>query len=357
MGAQNNSKTGIIVGINKQKTGTKYDGTDSSAVYNILIYGYDSNTQKWEFNKATVNEISVIKAVGSGRLNLKNASVNEKGQLVGTTGSLDRFVVNNSTGFKPFVILSELRASNNDRLIGYRLATHDFKVRSIKLSDVIETCSRITNHSKKSGLSLVPIQNAMFVEATDNIAAHIKGYQEQQFIVEKLTINKPENVNPAKVNQSSNSNKLSKLDELFTKDQINELRLGKQSGVNIKIYGNNKLSAQQMREIRKALEDGLNPIPFADPSFKPDTMQAYRTQLKYGIDISQFINPQYTPAQIYELSTAVLTGVDLAKLADPNKSANQMAKERIEMETEIWKEQVVSVVAIIDEFDKKSNKG
>ena len=345
----------LIIGIDNQKTSSKCNEYGCKTLYRILMYKYDDTNGKWAFNKAEVPEEAVVKAINAGKISIKNAQVNA-GKLVGVTGMLERFTKGAEIGHRPFVILSELRASNTGKLLGYRIATYDFKVRSIKLSDMLSACARINNRMRDARADGVPIQNAMYIEATEGIAAHIKGYRENQFIVEKLTVNTPSNTAPAKVNMNDNNRKLEKLNELFTKEQIHELKLGKEHGVNIRVYGNNKLSAAQMKELRKALEDGINPSQFADPAFKPDTMRAYRFELKYGRDISSFINPEYNKEQIAELSTALLSGVNIAKLADPSKSAIQMAKERIEMESEIWKESDVSVVAIIKEFEAKDKK-
>ena len=236
------------------------------------------------------------------------------------------------------VILSELRIEKNNRLVGYKVATYDGNIRNVKVSDLIGYCSRVSKESAVRKISIYPIQNAIFVEATGLVGAHIKGYTQDQFLIEYLSVNKPQNASPAKVDRAENKKQISKLNELFTEAQIKELKLGKKNGVDIRVYGNNKLSAQQMKEIRLALENKVNPRPYADPSFTPDAMHAYRIQSKYGVDISIFINPEYNKEQIFELSTAYLSGVDVAKLADPKKSANAMAKERIEMETKLWNE-------------------
>ena len=214
-------------------------------------------------------------------------------------------------------------------------------MRTSKLGDVLNFCAKALSKSQSQDPKSVPvpIQNAIYVEAKDGKSAHLKSYVAGQYIVEYIDIKKPTNATPAKVDEQTNQKQISKLNELFTPDQIEELKLGKQHNVNIKVYGNNKLSAPQMREIRLSLESGINPKHYSDPSFKPDCMKAYRIQTKYGVNISQFINPEYNVEQIFELSTAYLSGVNLQKLADPKKPATQMAKERIEMETELWKQE------------------
>ena len=332
---------GHIIGINK---------TTSGDMYRVLLNSYDPNTRKWTFARSEVPEAVLIRTLASGKVHLCNAELSA-GKLKGTTGSLSRFNPANSKFTRPIVILSELRTDDAAyRLLGYKIVTYDGKVRNIKVQELLDYCSNIAKMAAKYNGYAVPIQNAIYVEETPGVAAHIKGYIQNQFLVEDIHVSKPSNVEPAKVDQAANKKQVSRLEELFTKDQIEELRKGRESGVNYKLYGNNKLSAAQMKEIRKSLEAGINPKLYADPAFKPETMKAYRIQAKYGVDISQFINPSYNPEQIYELSTALISGVDISKLAYPKKSANDMAKERIEMESKIWNETSVSVIDIIKTF-------
>lgn len=334
---------GHIVGIDTDAKGVKQ--------YNVLLNSYDSSNGKWAFSKETVSELALMKAIINKKVHICNAEVkNEK--LHGTTGSLTRFTPSKNIGIKPMVILSELRTDDGaERLLGYKVSTHDGAVKNIKLRELLSYCSRITNKAKEVKSDTVPIQNAQYVEgATDKDVPFIRSYIDNQFLVENIKVGKPDNVVTAKVDTEENKKQLSKLEELFTKEQIRELKLGKDKGINYRLYGNNKLSAQQMAEIRKALEVGLDPRPYADPAFKADTMKAYRIQSKYGIDISHFINPEYSPEQIMELSTAWISGVDISSMNDTNMSVNDMSKLRIELESKIWKEMDVSVLDIINSY-------
>lgn len=322
------AKSGHIVAINKTPGGTKY---------NVLLSQYTPETKKWAISKESVAENVLIYAIVSGRVKISNADVQD-GKLHGTTGSLDRFNADKATSVRPVVILSELRAHDEQgRLLGYKICTHDGVVKNVRLSDMITNCAKITNYAKANGINVVPIQNAMYVEATDTTTAHIKPYTHNQFIVEVMTVNKPTNIEAGTVNQAANNQQVSKLEEIFNKEQIAELVLGKKHGINYKLYGNKDLSAAQMRELRKALEDGINPRLYADPKFSVEAMKAYRFQQKYGVDVSGFINPAYNKAQIFELSTGVLSGVDISKMADPKNRAVDMAKIRIALENKIYK--------------------
>lgn len=312
-------------------------GLEDNNRYRVLVYRYNPNTREWKFNKTIVTEEELIRAAAGNKIVLKNveiAKVNNKLELRWTKGAKSRFdKTDNDTAYQyPLVIISEIRIKETNRLIGYRVCNRDGRIDTVRLM----TAYQYAKIRKLRNPESIPFQNAIYNEKSEMRKDSIKGYVENQFIIEYVSIHKPTNVEKANVDIIENKKQISRLEELFNQDQIEQLKLGKKSGVNIRIYGNNKLTADKMLVIRKALEDGVDPRPFADPSFTADAMRAYSMALKTGVDIKDFINPKYTVTQIFELSTAWINGVDLKKLADPNKSANDIAKERIILETELW---------------------
>lgn len=337
--------SGHIVGIveqNKQK------------VYSVLLSKYNPGTEKpWSFSFERVPDKVLINALRSGKLTLANAVLNKSGtELTGSTGSLSRFTPKIPINNTPVVIISELRTDDSDRLIGYKIATSNGSVKNIKLMDMLSFCDRITKTAKANGSDAVPVQNCMYVADGDKRPT-IRAYNAGQLIVEHIHTAKPKNTAPAKVDTNANKKQISKLEEMFNKAQIEQLRLGKQNGVNIRVYGNNKLSAKQMEAIRKALESGVNAVPFADPSFSADAMTAYALNDKYGVDISTFINPKYNKEQIFEISTAWLEGLDISSIANPDIPADDMGKIRVELETKIFSDSVVDIIDIINRYGYK----
>lgn len=339
--------TGIITGI---------DEVDKTRKFNILLYKRNSSGG-WEYGAQSVYENALISAMYNKKITLANATLTTKpdgkAEIKGDPASFKRFEPSRFTGMRPIVIISEIRNSA-DSIIGYRVATYDCKVKAVRVKEIHALCQRSLMKDRelaaKAGKtpSFYPIQNAEFVPSNGTVREHIKPYVKGQFILEKMVSSPVKTAKPANVDEEGNKKRVSRLEEIFTKPQIEQLKLGKDAGVNYKIYGNNKLSPQQMEQIRLALMNNVDPTSFADPSFKPDSMKAYRINAKYGVDIRGFVNPEYTPAQISELSTAILNGIDIKTLADPSISADKMAKARIELESELWTETDVSVIDIIN---------
>lgn len=307
--------TGIIVGIQKE---------NNQNIYRVVLYNRSEND--CQYAKKAINEQALIQAITEGKLVLDNATV-VNGKLKGTTGALSRF--ESAKDFHPVVILSEIVADNVT--MGYRIATFDGSVQAIRIKDILAYCARVNMNGS-------PIQNAMYVPENGMNKPHIRAYPDHKFYQETIKRKKSDIAQPAKPNMKENQRQVSRLEELFTRAQINQLKLGKENGVDIKIFGNNKLSADQMKEIRLALECGINAKPFADPAYSVSAMKALRLNAKYGVDVTYFVNPKFSAEQIYELSTGYLSGVDIAQYADPSLSAKDMSKKRIYLESQIWNE-------------------
>lgn len=331
---------GHIVGI---------DIAGGNKIYTVLLSSYTPDSEKpWRFSTEKVKEQSLINAIKSGKVNIRNAKLSGT-SLVGSTGRLERFTPKIPIGTPPIVIISELKVKGNpDRLIGYKIATKNGEVKNIKSDVLIRHCASISKKSKDRGSDAVPVQNYAY----DGDRRILRQYIDGQSFIEYIRVNKPTKTSPANIDKEANKKQLSKLEEIFTPNQIKELKLGKAKGLDIRIYGNNKLSAEQMKVIREALENGVDARAFASPAFSVDTMKAYATNMKYGVDIRDFILPEYNVGQIYELSTAWLEGVDISKLADPKIKADDMAKMRVELEQQLYNEVQVSVIDIINQYDR-----
>lgn len=307
---------GLIVGI---------DIVDGCKLYRVILFDYSN--KNWKFNRQRVTEEQLIGALVQGKIRLTNAKV-EGGKIKGTTGDLKRF---QNRINKPLVIISELVVDGRG-VLGYKVANYEGTVKNVSRMDMLKLCDKV---SKAGG---IPLQNGQYVADTNEQRAHIRSYPGGDYIKEVIERTRSRHARPASVDTTRNTKALEKLEELFTPEQIRELMIGKKNGVNIKIYGNNKLSADQMRVIREALEEGLNAKLFADPDYSVDAMRILRADMKYGVDVSYYLNPKYSAEQLSELATGYISGVDVDKYSDPNNTPEEMAEIRMRLENNIWKE-------------------
>lgn len=322
------SKTiGILVGI---------DIAGTQKAYRVLLATI-SPTQEdkqynWKYSCKMMSEDSIIQSL-TNRDTWLNVKL-DNGKIKGSTGDLKRF---DNVQHRPYVILSQIINSDN-KIIGYKIANYDGKVASRPIKEMIAYGNRAT----KQGY--VPIQNAIFIPADDNNkSAHFKSYPNSPFIEEKIITKKNEYADKRRVNTQSNTKSLNKLEEIYTPEQIQQLKLGKQHGVEIRIFANPGLSALQMKILREGLEQKVNVRPFAFPDYSVDAMRYYILELKTGMDIRQYLSSKYSIAQIAELSIAADEGLDLSKMNDPELSIRQMQERRIRLENNVFHDEDVSV--------------
>lgn len=312
----------IIIGVDK---------TNDTKKFHLMQFSKQGDgLNDWEFNQGKVDEDQMARVIASTKNAEGTFVLNAKlvnGKVVGSTGSLDRFDASGQQS----VIISAI-VSNSGELKGYKVANREKGVKNVAAKDLISHCNRMS----KSYPNRAPIQNAQFVAAQGGKEAFIRSYPDGDFIQEILVTKKNPHAAPAKPDTATAAKNVNKLDELFTKEQIKQLGLGKKHGVNIRIYGNPALSAEQMRVIRGILEDGNNGKLVADPAFKVKALELYRVEMRNNKRISEIINPAYEPEQVLQLSLGQIAGVDIAVYSDPKYNANQMAEIRMRLEKNIW---------------------
>lgn len=314
-------------------------------LYSCLLVTADSNEKgqiKWAFNRAALNDEQVKKSFRDG---VKWTNIDLQGaNIVGRTGSLERF----NGAKKPYVIISEI-VDNFGTTLGYKIADENCNVKNIPIRELLAYGARIAEINKgikarnPKEIDVVPVQNAMYVPGDKQSGKRpfYRSYPKGEFIKEVYFRTPNKHVDNRKVENkdvAENEKTLNKLEQLYTFDQIKQLKLGKRSGVNIKIYANPQLSPSQMRALRQGLESGVDVRRYAFPDYDFTCMLYYNDCLENGIDIRQFISPKYSLGQLSELSLAIQNGVDTSKMSDPNLTVTQMVNIRERLEFETWSE-------------------
>jgi len=319
---------GIIVGIDKHNNMSMY------RVLQAQINKKAENQYDWKFNCTMMDEHRIINSLLSGQkyLNITLDKDNKGNPVVkGNSGSLDRF---NNKNYKPSVILSQIQ-NEEGRLLGYKIANYDGNVKNIVLKEMIAYGNRVT----KAGAT--PVQNAIFVPSEEDRAGHFKSYPNCNFLVEVIRSNKNAHAEVKRVNTQQNKKTLSKLEEIYSPQQIAQLKLGKQAGLDIKIFANPALSPLQMQVLREGLANKVNVRLVAFPEFNVDLMRYYIDDMEYGLNIKKYLNHKYTLQQVSQLSIAAEEGLDISKMSNPKLSAEEMSEIRERLERNIWKDELV----------------
>lgn len=327
---------------------------NSMNVYNVLTCRYEQEVKPdgklgkiaWQASRAlNVPEEAIVNSLKKGE-NWSNVEL-KNGKLVGSSGSLSRFIDGKS---KPWVIIAQIM--NNGRIIGYDVAREDGSMGQLELSKVIKYAETVTASGG------IPVQNAIFVPTTAEVKGHFRPYAGKSFIEDNWEYSKNKNaVSVPRANNSANAKRLEKtkkLEDIFNKEQIREIKAGKNNKINYRVYADPRFSAEQMRELRKGLERGVNVQPVAHHQFKPDAMKYYIADLANKCDIRQYLNPRYSVDQISELSIAYAKGLDLSKLSDPKLPASEMSEIATRLEKGTWVEIEVKESKKFGSFGKKS---
>lgn len=121
-------------------------------------------------------------------------------------------------------------------------------------------------------------------------------------------------------------------DQGFYKWQLDQIKEGLRSGVDVSIYADPKFEFRQMREIRLGLEEGLDVSLYADPKFESGQMLVIRRGLEDGLDVSVYADPQFNWSQMNEIRKGLESGVDVSTYADPKYHFEEMELKRSKLE-------------------------
>ena len=122
-------------------------------------------------------------------------------------------------------------------------------------------------------------------------------------------------------------------DKGFFALQMKEIRLGLMNEVPVELYARKDFDWFQMEEIRLGLEDKLNVRLYAYPKVPFDTMRQIRLALKEGINLSKYLS---LPAgTLRELRKSIKSGVDIAPYIEEGYDEEQLEQIRICLEKKI----------------------
>lgn len=292
-------------------------------LYRIVVAKKNKETKKVEYGVAELTEAMLKDKMMRG-LRVENAGL-KNGVIVGTTGSLDRFLESNR--FKPVVIMVEL-IDSRDKTLGYRISDSQGRVKNVRAEVLIDNARA----AKQRGL--IAIQNGAFV-SQQGVKEHIRSFSSTGYPKEIIAYRNKKPINNG-IKYGENKKNIQKIKEIFNKEQIQQLLIGKERGVNIKVYANPKYSAKQMEQIRLGLQQKVNVRLFLDPEFSALQMNRLRAEIAHGFDVSSYANPKYSIAQMAQIRLGVLAGVDISLYANPDTKANEMEEIRIRLENGIW---------------------
>ena len=97
----------------------------------------------------------------------------------------------------------------------------------------------------------------------------------------------------------------------FTLDQVNEIREGLESGLDVSVYAKKEFFAIQMRQIRLGLEEKLQVETYASAEYDWFQMEEIRKGLQDKLDIRKYANPAVSYDRMRQIRLGLEDGIDL----------------------------------------------
>lgn len=115
----------------------------------------------------------------------------------------------------------------------------------------------------------------------------------------------------------------------YQKAQNQEIRRGKEEGLDVSLYSNPEFNWLQMEQIRMGLRDKVDASVYADPANNYETMRQIRISLYLGIDLIPYLRRGFTDDDLEEIRLAIMSRLPIDKWLQDNMCAPQIHEIRV----------------------------
>ncbi len=115
----------------------------------------------------------------------------------------------------------------------------------------------------------------------------------------------------------------------YQKAQNQEIKLGKEEGLDVSIYSNPEFNWLQMEQIRTGLKDGVDASIYANPAYSYETMRQIRLSLYSAMDLMPYLHRGFTDDSLEEIRLALLNKLPLDQWLKDDMCAPQIHEIRI----------------------------
>lgn len=109
--------------------------------------------------------------------------------------------------------------------------------------------------------------------------------------------------------------------------QCKEIRAGLQAGVKVSVYENRSLLAPQMKEIRKGLQLGIDVSSYASPKFDWFQMKEIRKGLMEKLNVSCYAKPEYKHDVMHAIRKGLMDKINLVPFVEEKGYSSKMLTE------------------------------
>lgn len=100
----------------------------------------------------------------------------------------------------------------------------------------------------------------------------------------------------------------------FTRRQLDLIKRGLDSNINVSLYANPIFDAGRMYNIVMGLENGVDASIYAQPEYSSHQMYTLYNALLEGCDVSAYADHRYSPGVMDELKECIKVGIDVSHI-------------------------------------------
>lgn len=118
-------------------------------------------------------------------------------------------------------------------------------------------------------------------------------------------------------------------DAEYKKAQKQEIKIGKEQGLDISVYANPEFNWLQMEQIRTGLKDKIDASVYADPKYSYETMRQIRLGMYSSIDLMPYVKRGFIEEDLEEIRLAMINRLPLDQWIKDAMCAPQIREIRI----------------------------
>lgn len=115
----------------------------------------------------------------------------------------------------------------------------------------------------------------------------------------------------------------------YQKAQNQEIKLGKEAGIDVSLYSNPEFNWLQMEQIRMGLQDKLDASVYANPAYSYESMRQIRLALYSAIDLLPYLERGFVDDDLEEIRLALMERLPIDQWLLDNMCAPQIREIRI----------------------------
>lgn len=289
------------------------DATSDSVMFGTFSNGAMIESRPLNMSSAPMFAMQWGKTYGvDGFVNFSVEIVNGNPVIKQDAGNFKRLSGNGK--IKPVLILAEVH-NEAGRLVQYLCADKRGMTARIPVKEVYRQCMVAKKLGEKLNNDyLVYVANAVFVVNTDG--CFLRSFSGHPFKSIKVELSDRAKLKKkgTQVNSKEGKKALDNKEEVFTKEQLKELKAAEKAGVKPVIIANPAFTPEQMNVIWKAKKRGVRAELFANPKYKVECMEFLAGIMGSGEpkrkEIEPLLSVKYTAGQMREIYWGIIKGVD-----------------------------------------------